>query len=190
MKLIKIIFTQSNKIKDDIIKLNNFDEKVKNDDFTILEWYRNIYKDEESVVLVYFNSFNKALSYVKDNYDIFKIIIAWLSDKIWNFDLNPWDVIIPNTFINKSSPDAIFIEYASWENYNLTKFWLVLSWLCISWKPEVDDTFDIWEENIYDNLNEIKNLNLINKTIVVFWIKLEENREVENNVSSVIELLL
>ena len=156
MKEIKVIFTENEEIRNEILKNINLEEKNKTEDFIIYEWSRELYKDEESLVLVYFTDFSEALKYAKENYDIFKILITSIWNTTWNLDFKSGDVIIPNTFISKTEEDPIFLEYVVWENYDLTKFWLILSWLCLSWEATIDDTFDISEDNIYSNLTEIK----------------------------------
>jgi len=190
MKEIKIIFTSEEPIKDKILEINSLQEKYKEDWFVIYEWFRELYKDEENIVLVYFNDFSSSLKYIKENYDIFKIIVASIWIKTWNLDIKSWDVIIPNTFISKKEENPIFVEYLVWENYDLTKFWLVLSWLCISWEVNNEDTFDISEDNIYEILSKIKEVDLLNKTTAVMWISFEKDDDVYNNTVNIIELVL
>ena len=187
MKLKKIIFTSSEKIKNELLKINIFDEKYDSLDFIVFEWYRNLFKDEEDLVLIFYRNFSKALVYLSENYDPFKVVFAENTTITWNFDLNFGDVIIPNTFISKNTNKPIFIEYVTWENYDLTKFWLVLSWICLSWEPEEEDVYDVRLDNLYTNLLEVLSLNLIDKTVVVIGI---DDEEVENNTTSVIELIL
>jgi len=190
MKEIKIIFTSEKSIKDKILEINSLQEKYKEDWFVVYEWFRELYKDEEDIVLVYFNDFSNSLQYIKENYNIFKIIIASIWNKTWNLDIKSWDVIIPNTFISKSDENPIFTTYAVWESYDLTKFWLILSWLCISWEVNNEDSFDISEDNIYSILKEIQNQNLLEKTIPLLWVKLEKDYDVVDNLESIIELVL
>lgn len=190
MKETKVVFTWNEKIKNEILKNITLEEKEKTDSFSIYEWSRELYKDEENLVFIYFVNFSEALKYAKENYDIFKILITGTWNNTWNLDFKSWDVIIPNTFISKEEKNPIFIEYAVWENYDLTKFWLILSWLCISWNPEIEDVFDIREDSMYNNLNEIKKADLLNKTAIVLWINIEEEDDVVNNIYNVIELVL
>lgn len=190
MKEIKVIFTSENSIKDKILKNNSLEEKDKLEWFTVYEWFRELYKEEESIVLVYFNNFSSSLEYVKEKYDVFKVIIASIWNKTWNLDIKSWDVIIPNTFISKLEENPIFTTYAVWESYDLTKFWLILSWLCISWEATNEDVFDVLNDDIYDVLKEIKNSNLLEKTIAVLWVSLEKDDDTSDNVSNIIELVL
>lgn len=190
MELIKVIFTSNIEIKNELLNNNKILEKYNTEKFTIYEWFREFYKDEEKIILVHFINFNDALKYVNENYDIFKIIIASIWNQIWNFDLNQWDVIIPNTFVNKSENEPIFLEYVVWENYDLTKFWLILSWLCLSWNNDNLDICDICENDIYDILSEIKTVDLLSKTTVLLWINWMDNKDVIINVSNVVELVL
>jgi len=190
MKEIKVILTQNNEIKEKIIENNYFEEKENNAEFTVYEGFRELYKEEEKLILVDFNNISEALKYIKENYDVFKIIIASIWDKTWNLDIKSWDVIVPNTFISKKEDNPIFIEYAVWENYDLTKFWLVLSWLCISWEVNNEDSFDISEDNIYSTLKEINSQELLNKTTAIMWISFEKGDDACNNTVNIIELVL
>jgi len=190
MKEIKVIFTQIKEVKNKILKNNILEEKTKTDDYIIYEWYRELYKDEETVILVYFNDFVSSLNYIKENYDIFKIVIASIWTKTWNLDIKSWDVIIPNTFISKKEENPIFTTYAIWENYDLTKFWLILSWLCISWEVTNEDTFDVSEKNIYNILTEIQKADLLDKATTILWISFEKDDDAINNTVNIIELML
>lgn len=85
-----------------------------------------------------------ATTYLLDNFDPFKIINIWV---VWNLNhelLQIWDVIIPNTFLQHDIfiPEEIdslsylrapiFTEYAIGEEYDLEKFSLHLSGICIT----------------------------------------------------------
>jgi hypothetical protein len=98
---------------------------------------------------------------------------------------------MPNVFISKTDENPIFLEYVIWENYDLTKFWLILNWLCISWEVSIEDTFDITEDDIYAIFKEIQKVDLLTKSTAVLWVNLgKENNDVVNNVYNIIELVL
>jgi hypothetical protein len=76
MKLNKIIFTSSEILSKDI--KNYFELKTKKSDdlYEIYEGNRELFKDEENIVLAYFTDFKVALDYIEENYDIYKIAFA------------------------------------------------------------------------------------------------------------------
>jgi len=122
MKLNKIILTSDESIRDSLINRYGL---VKNDSeniFEIFEWTREYYKDEEVLILAYFTNIDTSFNYISENYDIDKVILLWRSEPLHNNDLQIWDIMIPNTFID-SSNKPMFLEYSIWENYDMKKFW-------------------------------------------------------------------
>lgn len=92
-----------------------------------------------------------ATTYLFENYQIAKLINIGV---VWNLkwdEIKVWDVIIPNTFLQHDTyipdfidtlsylRDPIFVEYAIGENYDLQKFSLRLSGICITWDQFIDN---------------------------------------------------
>jgi hypothetical protein len=96
-------------------------------------------------VLIYSkNNFEETINYAKDNYEIINIINIWTSLPLDTLDINPWDVIIPNTFINKEN-EAIFLDYLVEKNYDLKKFWLILNWICLTLEDDIKNEDELSE---------------------------------------------
>ncbi len=72
----------------------------------------------------------------------------------------------------------------------MTKFWLILNWLCVSRNISDEEMYDIYDENIYDNLKILSDNNLISKTVCVFWIELDSNESVYENTVSIANMLI
>ena len=88
-----------------------------------------------------------------------------------NKELKKSDIIIPNTFISKSG-ETIFIENTIWKDYDMNKFWLMLSWICSDNKEEKQEfQADIFSQNIFIYLNSIDSEKLLEKTIVISQIE-------------------
>jgi len=195
MKLNKIIFTSNKVLSNKLVTNFNF-TKIKSEDFfEIYEWNRELYKDEENIVFVYFNDFSKSFSFIEEHYDIFKIIFVWFAEVMWNTELVGWDVIIPNTFItSKNSKKPIFVDYAVWEDYDLNDFWLVLNWICFTW--EVENEYpeflaDIKDNEIYNLLEETQKKQKYEEIIVVIkLIKKDDNSQTSENIIKVLDLVL
>jgi len=129
----KIITTTDENIKNEIIKVLNLKLKEKKDN---IEVYSKLW-EEVNIVLIYSkNNFEETISYAKNNYEIINIINIWTSFPLDTLDINPWDVIIPNTFINKKN-EAIFLDYLIEKNYDLKKFWLILNWICLTLEDDI-----------------------------------------------------
>ncbi len=190
MKLTKVIITKEKELKDNLEKIIKLKEIKSNKDYTIHKWERKLFKEEETIILAQFNDLNNTINFLLENYEIFKIIIVWKANNLWNIDLKKWDIVIPNTFI-KEHKDPIFIEYVIWENYDLKKFWLLLSWICISWEDKKTSDFiaDIKDNNSYNILEKLKENNLLDKTVVleeIIW----SNKDKFKNITNIIELVL
>lgn len=136
----KVIITSNNDIKNIFI----------NDMWLILKEtieYIEVYekqKDDLKEVLIYSKNIDeKAINYIKDNYEVIKIFNIGTCTAINNLDLNPWDVIIPNTILNDKNK-VFFIDFFVDKNYDLKNFWLTLNWISLS-KENIKD-----EEELYD----------------------------------------
>ena len=165
LKLTKIIITLENNF------FSFFKDKyklTKLSDTNVLEvyaWERLSGENEEEIVLIYWDDEEKIVSYIKENHDVFKIVIVWSAHILSSIDLKPWDVILPNTFLYTESKDAVFLDYAIWENYDLKKFWLFLSWVCLTGKSENKGNFeaDIIDDKSYKVLFLLKQYEILEK---------------------------
>ncbi len=190
----KAIITALKLEADLIIERFDLKETMVLGSLTIFEWIRTIDGEDESIVLAvcweWKISAAFATTYLCENYDIFKFINIWI---VWN--LNPdilkiWDVILPNTFLmhdfympesidfSKHLREPIFLEYAVWEEYNLEKFSLHLSWICATWDQFIDNkdlqseivekySADLVDMEAYSILSVLKNYKLLDKTVVI-----------------------
>jgi hypothetical protein len=100
------------------------------------------------------NNIKKATKYLLDNYIFEKIIYIWIAKVLNDIDLNDWDVVIPNTFLNWKNGDSIFVSDYVWLNYNLKKFWLMMNGVCLTSLVYPIDDSEFWVEmygDIIDN---------------------------------------
>ena len=170
MQLTKAIITAMSEEADLIIKKYNLKEVISDKIPTtvkIFEWERKNFDEDSTdkivLVLAWIGKIAASLatSYLLENYDVNKIVNIWIA---WNLDtsgdIKIWDVFIPNTFIQHDlylpfdwdhldyAKKPIFLDYAVWENFDLTKFGLIMNWVCLTWDQFVDD------EEITSNLRE------------------------------------
>ena len=159
MKLTKAIITAMEEEAEIIIKKFNLKE-IKSETIPIwikiFEWERVSEDDwDEKIVLVLSGIWKiaatMATTYLFENYDVFKLINIWIAWNISDEDIKIWDVFIPNTFIKHDLhlpfnwehldyiKKPIFLDSNVWENYDLTKFGLILSWVCLTWSQFIDD---------------------------------------------------
>ncbi len=170
--------------------------------FEIYTWTNIITDESEDIVLLYCD--NKSIELwitdVLDNYDVEKVLALWYAEAVIDFELNIWDVILPNTFIDSiENGKSIFLEYAIWESYDLHKFGLVLNGLCLSTndKKNVEDILeeegiDIVDTESHEVLSILWKNNLIEKTVVlkgIIW-KDTDNLWINDNIVQVLELVL
>ena len=103
-------------------------------------------------------------------------------------DIKDGDVTLPNSFISTENKTPIFLEYAIWESYDLKKFWLILSWLCITW--DLIEAADINDEDSFDVLTILNSNNLLEKTVVIKAINTNNDKCLISNSVDVLELVL
>ncbi len=131
-----------------------------------------------------------ATTYLLENYNIDKLINIWIAGNLNNSDIKIWDVFLPNTFIQHDmylpfdwkhldyAKKAIFLEYAIWENYDLKKFGLLLSWVCLTWDQFIDNeekqkelrekfSWDIVEMEAFAILSVAKAYWILDKCVVI-----------------------
>ena len=159
----KIIFTNDEFITNAFI--SKFDlKKIENAQIEIYTWKRETEDELDNLVLVFCqnNNFKESVLYVKEHYIAFKYLILGSSSIIRNNDLDAWDIMIPNSFIDSKWEKPIFVEYAVWENYDLNKFWLILNWVSREWEKIQNDELvqddEIIQENTEDFISDIMDL--------------------------------
>ncbi len=125
----KVIFTTNEVIYNFL--LEKFDSKKVIDNwFKVFTTKIEIEYEDENIILVFspVDLIEKSLSYVIENYVPIKFLNVWTSKIIRNQDLLLWDIVLPNSFMDKAWEDAIFLDYAVWENYDMNSFGLILNW--------------------------------------------------------------
>ncbi|NUJ97889.1 5'-methylthioadenosine/S-adenosylhomocysteine nucleosidase [Candidatus Gracilibacteria bacterium] len=152
MELIKAIFTAMKEEADIIIKKYDLKEVKKLSNIIIYEGYR---EEDEKIVLVV-SGIGKVqmaigVSYIFENYDVFKVINIGIAGNIGWDDLKVGDVVLPNTFIQHDAylpskseefdylKAPIFLDYAIGENLDLKKFGLIMNGICITGDQFIDD---------------------------------------------------
>lgn len=198
----KIILTSKKEIKEKLVSNLNLKLKEENSQVHVYNWY----KEETEIALIYYNIWDEKLisSYIKENFiEVIKIINVWEANILSDVDLKFGDIILPNAFINEEN-EWIFIDYATWKNYDLNKFWLILNGICLSLnkkeneKINLTDIIEKYSPDIIDYesfyiLKELKNKDFWDKIV---WIKLvvsdneDENKNNLENLINITELSL
>lgn len=165
-------------------------------------WYMKIFEwkkknddgEEENIVLIVCGEWkiqsSIATSYLCENYSPDKIVNIGIVGNLNHDILKIWDVIIPNTFVqhdfympkeldfSKYQREAIFLEYAIGEEYNLEKFSLHLNGICATGDQFIDNSdlaseiresfwADIVDMEVYSILSVLKTYELLDKTLVI-----------------------
>lgn len=156
----------------------NFDEDCTDKIILILAW---IWKIAATMATIY----------LLENYDVNKVVNIWIAgnlDSSW--DTKIWDVFIPNTFIQHDMylpftwdhldyiKKPIFLDYAIWENYDLTKFGLIMNGVCLTWDQFIDNpetqvklreeySWDVVEMEAFAILSVARSYGVLNKCICI-----------------------
>lgn len=195
MTLNKLMIFEEKSIFTFFLEKKSYQKTIENDDFCIYEnaFISEEWEEEKTYILFSESNTKKALEYAFENFLFEKIVSVWFAEILSNPDLKEGDIVIANTFL-KWWKNPIFLENSIWENYDLTKFWLSLNWVCDSMidldSNEEKDHIDICDKDIYDVLLYIKdNSYYIEKTfsIKIVW-KNNKETNIENayNISDLI----
>jgi len=141
----KVIFSSNENISQRLIKNLELVQKENNQDYEI---YVKMWWEFHTILINQKSSeIEKSIEFVFSNFEVVNFYNIWTSLSIDSLDLQFWDVIVPNTIINKND-DVIFIENFTDKNYDLNKFWLVLNGICLTLDKKIQDE---------DELLDIKN---------------------------------
>lgn len=141
----KVIFSSNENISQRLIKNLELIQKESNKDYEI---YVKMWWEFHTILINQKSSeIEKSIEFVFSNFEVVNFYNIWTSLSIDSLDLQFWDVIVPNTIINKND-DVIFIESFTDKNYDLNKFWLVLNGICLTLDKKIQDE---------DELLDIKN---------------------------------
>lgn len=156
MKMTKAIVTAMPEEAELIIEKYNLKEEKKHGHMTIYLWEREWDEWETEEIVLALTGVGKihatmATTYLFENYDISKLVnIGVVGNLRWD-EIQVGDVIIPNTFLQHDTyipaaidnlsylRDPIFIEYAIGENYDLQKFSVRLSGICVTGDQFIDN---------------------------------------------------
>lgn len=149
-----------------------------------------------NTILICSNDVEKSVKYLNENYDLLKIAYIWNWEVFCNTDLKLWDIVVPNTILNRENQAFFIEESVSW-NYDLNKFWLMLNGICLTLWENIseDEIIDIKEESAADIVdrelffvaNEINKVDKIDKFSAVIIIWTEE--EYLKNGANILELM-
>ncbi len=167
----KVIYTTNNEIEKKLSDFFNL-TKIENSEVTI-------YSKQETdfnIVLINEENINKWFEYLLKNYEIINFIWVWFSLPLDTLELNFWDIIIPNTFINQKN-EVVFLESITTSNYDLNSFWLILNWICISVENEFKDESDfdklkefqaqIYDKESFEIAKNLKENNLDKNSLII-----------------------
>ncbi len=234
MKLTKVIITAMQEEADLIIKKywlkEVLDDKSIPKWIKVFSWERKDYDEDTTNNIILVLSWiwkiqaSLATTYIFENYDVYKLVNVWIAWNLDNGDVKIWDVFIPNTFIQHDmylpfkwehldyAKKPIFLDYAIWENYDLQKFGLILSWVCLTGDQFIDDkqktrelrekySWDIVEMEAFAILSVARAYDMLDKCVVIKavsdWADSESKDAHMNNLEfamensiSVLELVL
>lgn len=214
MKLTKVIITAMKEEADIIIERFKLKESWKKNTMQIFEWTREMTDWEEEklvLILAWIWKIQAAIAttYAFENYDVIKLLNIWIA---WNMnwdDAKIGDVYLPNTFIQHDmylpfewdhldyAKKPIFLNYAVWDSYDLNKFWLILSWICITWDQFIDDPekveilnekhdADMCEMEAFAILSVAREYSALDKCVIIKaisdWADTEAWKDQENNL--------
>lgn len=157
----KAIITAMKEEAEHIISKYNLSVKKEFQNIKIYEWIIEIWWEKEKLVLAlaWIGKIQASIAttYIFENYDIVKLINIWIAWNLKNQDVKVWDVFLPNTFIQHDmylpfewshldyAKKAIFLDYATDQNYDLQKFGLILNGICLTWDQFIDDKEKVLE---------------------------------------------
>lgn len=179
----KLIITSNETVKNKIINIFDF-KNIYSEDFEVYKTTREKDDEIEDLILIFSNIefIDDAYKYVKENYIFIKILVVWISKIVSNHDLQVWDIIIPNSFIDKNWENPIFMDNFVWENFDLNKFWLILSWISMN--------YDIENIKLLTDLEKFKNDYICDIVDLDSYILLKNLSKEEITASVVIRLCL
>lgn len=208
MELTKIIITAMKEEADIIIKRLNLKEIENKNNIKVFEWNR-VWNDWDEKIVLALSGIWKiqaamTMTHILENYIPDKILNIWIAWNLNNTDAKIWDVFLPNTFIQHDmylpfewahldyAKKPIFIDYAIWESYNLNKFNLILSWVCLTWDQFIDNdekvlelknTFhaDICEMEAFAILSVARQYEVLDKCVVIKAISDWANNEAKDS---------
>lgn len=193
MNNIKVIITAMKEEADIIIKRFDLKEVKKDsipDGIKLFEWTRG----EDNIILALSGIWKVysaiASTYLFENYDIDKLVNIWIAWNISDQWVKVWDVFLPNTFIKHDLylpfdgehldyiKKPIFLDYAVWNNFDLSKFWLILNWICLTGSQFIDNeekrkelrethSGDIVEMEAFSILSVAKAYRKLDKCVVI-----------------------
>jgi len=156
VKQTKVIITAMLEEAELIIEKYSLTEDKKQGFMTLYTWERDNDEWEIDEIILCLCGVGKihstmATTYLFENYQITKLINIWVVGNLVGDAMKIGDVIIPNTFLQHDSyvpefldtlsylREPIFVEYAIGENYDLQKFSLRLSGICVTGDQFIDD---------------------------------------------------
>lgn len=137
----KIITTSDQNIKKEIITTLWLESKEKQNN---IEIYSKLDVDANIVFIYFQNNFEAVVKYAKENFEIVKFFHIGNALPLDTLDVSLWDVMVPNTFINKEN-EVVFLEYLVEKNYDLKNFWLLLNGICMSLENDIKDEEELEE---------------------------------------------
>lgn len=192
----KVILSTNPLISNKLISNLNLTQKENNPDYDI---FVKMWTDFHTILINQkTQNYNEWIDFVFWNFEVVNFYNVWTSLSIDSLDLNFWDVMVPNTIINKND-DVIFLENFIDKNYDLKKFWLVLNGICLTLDKKIQDedelldikndyNCDIFDFESFKVLSHIKTKQSQTKMTVIklIW----DDEEHISNVVDILEFLM
>ncbi len=192
MNITKLIITSDTMIAETIIERLSMKPLEKTDLYSTYEVNRTSETDDENELVILAvcttakDSISETITHIYETYQVFKIVHIGLVGVSGNVDIHSWDVVLPNTFISPESTTPFFLDFAVGENYDFKNFWLILSGICMSGEmsddhdPE-DYGADIYDEESFSILENLKQKESLDKLVVIKWVH-DEAQDISKEV--------
>ncbi|MCH8518819.1 hypothetical protein LAT59_03610 [Candidatus Gracilibacteria bacterium] len=148
-------------------------------------------KDSDETVTVFLSSISELEDFLSKHPvdSVLRFIYTGIGKLHISSHMKNGDILFPNTFLSQKTGEAIYVDYAVGEGYDLEKFILHLDGVCIDAFGEVSEEFDgdIEESKAYKTLSYISDNGLLEKSVVILGT--EENEEHLERISAIIDMI-
>lgn len=172
--LAKLLITTHTQIAESLSKKYFAIQRDSNENYTV---YVKLDAEQNTIILALHNNFEIGINFVKENFEITKVLLIGNAQTLSTLDIFPWDVMLPNAIMNTQN-EVIFIEDSADRNYELENFWVLFNGICLTLDTPPQDeeelgayredyNADIIDYTTFGLLNILKNIELASKTLVI-----------------------
>ncbi len=180
MKLYNICYCQNTEFFESLKK------NAKLDSFGL---YSHTSGDETITVYLLWESELESFLSLHSVDEILRIIYVGIWKLHISSHLTSGDILFPNTFLSKKTGEALYVDYAVWEWFDLEKFILHLDGICTDefWEISEEYDWDIEEDTVYSFLESTQKLALYEKSVVILGT--EVSPEHFERISAIVDMV-